>query len=512
MSWRKWLFPCLLLAFAVRLSAQLPDGSVAPDFTGQDIFGQTHHLYDILDSGKIVLIEISATWCPPCWVYHTSHALQDLYAAHGPAGDDKMRIFFIEGDPSTNLNCLYGQAGCNGGSAGNYVDGTPYPILDNSSIANAYQIGYYPTLFVICPNKKTYRVDPLNATSLWEKASQCPVALGVHNAGIFQYNPGTELRELCGIQELAPTFALTNLGNTALTAATIELKWNNNMVQTLQWSGYLNTYGEAPITFANESISNEGILKTTITSINNGTGDEDFSNNVRNDQFTLAPQFNTTQVLLKIRTDNYGEETYWEVRDDLGLVLENGGNHDIGPTGGGAFPLGTPIGPGSYPSLSIIRDTLELPANGCYSIHFSDAYGDGICCDFGTGYYKLYDLDNPGVPLITGGEFEDYSRRAFGAGVLSATSDPIQDLNLEIYPNPAFEFLNVEIEAASGSDIAAQVFNTLGQLQYAFPFEKAISGGNHWQIPLVGWPAGVYFLQLRLNGKLTTKTFLVAQK
>jgi hypothetical protein len=283
------------------------------------------------------------------------------------------------------------------------------------------------------------------------------------------------------------------------------------VVQTLQWSGYLNTYGEAPITFASESLSNEGILKTTITSINNGTGDEDFSNNVRNDQFTLAPQFNTTQVLLKIRTDNYGEETYWEVRDDAGVMLENGGNHDVGPLGGGAFPLGTPIGPGSYPSLSIIRDTLELPATGCYSIHFSDAYGDGMCCDFGTGYYKLYDLDNPGVPLITGGEFEDYSRRAFGAGVLSATSDPEQSLNLELYPNPASEILNIEIEAAAGADISAKVFNTLGQLQHSFPLEKANQGGNHWQIPLGGWPKGVYFLQLRLNEKLTTKTFLVGR-
>lgn len=509
MNSRKLLFPSLLVAIAIRLSAQLPDGSVAPDFTAQDIMGQTHHLYELLDSGKIVVIEISATWCAPCWVYHTSNAMRDLYNEHGPAGDDKLRVFWVEGDPNTNLNCLYGPGGCNGGSAGNYVAGTPYPILDNAGIANDYQITYYPSIFVVCPNKKTYELDPLDADDLWEKARQCPVAFGAHNAGIFQYSPGTELSELCGVQELAPSFSLTNLGATPLTAATIELEWNNNALQTLQWTGYLSTYGEAPISFANQGLSNSGTLKTTITNINNGTGDDDFSNNVRNDHFTLAKQFNSTQVLLKIRTDNYGAETYWEIRDDFGTVLEHGGNEAVGPNGGGAFPLGPPNGPGSYPNMALIRDTLDLPSNGCYSIHFSDAYGDGMCCEFGTGYYRLYNLDNPGTPLISGGEFENYSRRAFGAGVISTASDLAQNIDVQLFPNPASDFLNVEIEAISGAEISGSIFNAFGQLQYLFPLEKSTVGGNDWQLPISGWPDGVYFLQLKIGSGIVTKTFVV---
>lgn len=503
------MFPLWLVALAFRLSAQLPDGSVAPDFTAQDLTGQTHHLYNVLDSGKIVILEISATWCPPCWVYHTSKAMQDLYAAHGPAGDDKLRIFWIEGDPNTNLNCLYGQAGCNNNSAGNYVAGTPYPILDNAAIASAYQITYYPSIFVICPNKKTYEVDPLNAEGLWEKAAQCPVAAGSNNAGIFDYNPGTDLLELCGTQNLGPSFALTNLGHQPLIAATIELKWNNNLLQTLQWTGNLNTYQEAQITLDNQAINNSGILKTTITNINNGTGDDDFSNNVRNDNFSQAAQFNTTQVLLKIRTDNYGEETYWEVRDDNGLVLEHGGNLEVGPNGGGAFPLGTPIGPGTYPNVAIIRDTLELPSNGCYSIHFSDAYGDGICCDFGTGYYKLYNLDNQATPLITGGDFGAYSRRAFGAGTLSATSAPLENVDIQLFPNPASDFLNLEIEVPPGAEISGNIFNALGQLQHRFPAEKAQIGGNHWQLPVADWPNGVYFVQWNIGTQRATRAFVI---
>ncbi len=509
MYWRKRLFLFLLLATAFRLSAQLPNGSVAPNFTAQDIMGKTHNLYNILDSGKIVILEISATWCAPCWVYHTSHALQDLYAAHGPAGDDKLRVFWIEGDPNTNLNCLYGPAGCNGGSAGNFVAGTKYPILDNTAIANSFQITYYPSIFVVCPNKKTYEVDPISADALWEKARQCPVAFGANNAGVFQYNTGTELYELCGTQAFAPSFALTNLGSTPLTAATIELEWNSNTLQTLQWTGYLSTYGEAAISFATQNLSNSGTLKTTIKNINNGVNDDDFSNNVRNDNFALAQNFNTTQVLLKIRTDNYGEETYWEVRDDNGGVLAHGGNQDVGPDGGGAFPLGTPIGPGAYPNLALIRDTLDLPTNGCYSIHFSDAYGDGICCDFGIGYYKLYNLDNPTAPLIVGDEFEDYSRRAFGAGTVSATQNLTDDIAVQVFPNPASDFLNIDIESPLASEITGTIFNALGQLQHRFSVEKSTLGGTDWQFPLSGWPDGVYFICLKIGDRSLTKTFVV---
>ncbi|MCC7467087.1 MAG: T9SS type A sorting domain-containing protein, partial [Saprospiraceae bacterium] len=468
---------------------------------------QTHHLYELLDAGKIVLIEISATWCAPCWVYHNSQALQDLYAEHGPQGTDRLRVFWIEGDPSTNTNCIYGPAGCNGGSAGDYTQGVAYPILDNADIANTYQIAYYPTLYIICPNKRLYEVDPLSAEDLWEKASTCPVAHGANNAGIFEYATGALLHEICGTQEVNPHFLLTNVGTTPLTQATIELKWNNSTVQTLEWTGDLPTYGEAPVTFQPLSITNTGSLPASISQINYGVGDEDLENNDRIDNFSKAKNFNSTQVLLKIRTDQYGEETYWELRDDEGAVLEFGGNQLVGPNGGGAFPLGTPIGPGTYPSLTIIRDTLELPANGCYSIHFSDAYGDGMCCDFGAGYFRMYNLDDPNVPILSGGEFDNYARRAFGAGVISATSETIWEHNLEIFPNPASSQVHIDIVTPSVPVTGIRIFNAFGQLITVLPNQ---TGGNtSWQVEVGSWPAGVYFVQTSVGGQVVSRSFVV---
>ena len=155
--------------------AQIPDGSIAPDFTATDIDGVSHNLYDLLNAGKTVYLDVSATWCGPCWNYHNSHAFRDLWEAHGPDGTDEAYCFYIEGDAATNIACLYGPSGCVGGTQGDWVTGTPYPIIDDAGIASAYQIAYYPTIFCICPDdKKVYEAGQLSAAALWSfRSSHC---------------------------------------------------------------------------------------------------------------------------------------------------------------------------------------------------------------------------------------------------------------------------------------------------------------------------------------------------
>ena len=51
----KHLYTALLALFiSFSAAAQLPDGSIAPDFTAEDINGVEHNLYSLLDQGKKV--------------------------------------------------------------------------------------------------------------------------------------------------------------------------------------------------------------------------------------------------------------------------------------------------------------------------------------------------------------------------------------------------------------------------------------------------------------------------
>ena len=159
----------LLIAIVVLLSfnnaqAQLPNGSVAPDFTLTDLDGTTHNLYaDYLDQGYTVFLDFSAVWCPPCWSYHTSGALEDLYENHGPLGHPNVNpsttndvmVFFIEADESSE-DCI-GGTGC--GTHGDWITGTTFPIIctdgtvNNNTVSSAYGISYFPTVYQVCPDR-----------------------------------------------------------------------------------------------------------------------------------------------------------------------------------------------------------------------------------------------------------------------------------------------------------------------------------------------------------------------
>ena len=496
------------LVFVLHLSAQLPSGAQAPDFTATDLNGQTWHLYDLLESGKIVILEVGATWCQPCWAYHSSGVMQDLYEEHGPQGDGRLQVLYVEGDPHTNLDCLHGLPGCNGYTPGDYTAGIDYPIFDNAAIADSFQVNYFPTLFVICPNKKLYEVNPVGAEALWEEAQKCPVASGTNNAGIFQYSPGTDLREICGTQNLSPSFNLVNLGSATLESATIELKWNNSTVQTMNWYGSLPVYGETPITLDAVPTSGAGTLRTQIVSVNGGS-DDDASNNLKINNFTAAPEFSSQQVILKIRTDNYAIETYWELRDDQGNVLDHGGNENVGPNGGNVIFDLTP-GVGTYPNNALIKDTLALPVGGCYSLHFVDAYGDGMCCNFGNGYYKLYNIDNPVVPIMTGDEFAANDNRRFGALSNSvAVGEATESFNLEIYPNPASDQLFMKWEMLKPTTVQGAVYNALGECVYRF--ENNQKSSDLQILTLNGWTQGMYWLELRAEDERVVRKFLIQQ-
>lgn len=507
----KVLLLFLMLAIS-RLSAQLPSGEEAPDFTATDVAGQSWHLYDLLAQEKIVLLEIGATWCGPCWAYHNGGAIQEFYAAHGPDGDAQAQVFFIEGDPVTNVDCLYGQTDCPGTTFGNWVDGTPYSVIDDSTIAEAYQATYYPTLFIICPNRKAYEVGQFDAAQLWEKAKQCPVALGTNNAGIFDFFSGTDLHEICSTLDLAPTLKLINLGSQPLTSALVQLRWNNAPLQNVAWTGNLPLYGEADIVVNNFSLSGTGTLETKIATVNYLPMDDDSTNNVHINHFVQASDFDSQKVVLRIRTDNFGAETYWELRDDLGNVLDHGGNEAVGPDGGGKY-FNISGGPGAYGSLALIKDTLDLPAPGCYSIHFVDAYGDGICCESGSGFYRLYNLNEPNAPVLWGAEFGAYDHRGFGAqgSITNAVSSEAAFIDGQLFPNPATDEAHFVFQLMAPASVNCLVYNAQGQVMFRQDSQQPVVGEQDWTVPVAGWPPGLYLLQLQAGGHRIARSFVIAK-
>ena len=173
----------MLLLFSKQSTfAQLPDSSIAPNWILPDTDGINRELYTYLNQGKTVFIDFFATWCVPCWNYHQTHAFLDLYKQHGPTGTltQEVMCFAIEIDLNTHLLDLHGSTG---GTQGNWMHLTKYPVLDLTSdtVSTQYDIHFIPLIYKICPDKRIFRLAQLSADDLYAEVASCSSTTSTEN-------------------------------------------------------------------------------------------------------------------------------------------------------------------------------------------------------------------------------------------------------------------------------------------------------------------------------------------
>lgn len=181
---KRFLLFTLLLGLSLTGYSQF---GTAHDFTVTDIDGGEHHLYSILEDNKIVIVDVSATWCGPCWSNHQAHILEDVYKALGPGGDDILRVIFYEGDANTTSADLNG-TGSN--TYGNWVEGTTYPIVNESPLQlnlNVYAPQGFPTVNIIRPSDQEIVEDAWNwdAQAIIDRVRELAEAEGI--SGVKDY-------------------------------------------------------------------------------------------------------------------------------------------------------------------------------------------------------------------------------------------------------------------------------------------------------------------------------------
>ncbi len=166
----KSLFFFLLIVLISPLNAQLEDGTLAPDFTGLDLDGNTINLYDILAEGQAVILDIGATWCFPCWEYHQTKALDEFTDTYGAQGTNEARVLFIEGDVKTSLEDLQGTGPS---TLGDWIADTNYPIMQLGGIPALYESFGLPFTYLVCPDRTLKLIGEIPAEFLAEEVAGC---------------------------------------------------------------------------------------------------------------------------------------------------------------------------------------------------------------------------------------------------------------------------------------------------------------------------------------------------
>ena len=367
----------------------------------------------------------------------------------------------------------------------------------------------------------------------------------------------------CGIAKIFD-IEVTNRGAITIEQGEIELRFNNEIIDTLNWNFDLETLESRSIEYdLQETISTENILEATFI---NTLTEEEFTPTDNTDRYSFGDDFLGVELTLTILPDESPEETTWEIKDQVtGEIIQEGG---------------------PYVESINQEEKFCLDPDRCYVFTMFDAGGDGMCCDNGTGTYSLSigeetvfngnfiftsedihgfcpgNLDcsliadyNLGFDEMTGnilinasggvgpysysidggvnfqeenffdyleaGEYHIVVLDADGqcsyeemiqVDQLTATSEiNHKDLKINVRPNPTEGVFNVDIEGANTLEqrLQFQILNATGKIIQERKMAK-YDDVFTTQISLLDYPDGIYYLRL-MNEEIRQLTKIIKQ-
>lgn len=133
-------------------------------------------------------------------------------------------------------------------------------------------------------------------------------------------------------------------------------------------------------------------------------------------------------------------------------------------------------------------------------------YLDGLCCEFGEGYFKVISQDNGVLFDGTGIEFEASTEGPFALSAVVSTKDYLFS-NLKIFPNPIIDELTIELPEDVSKIQSITLFDLQGKI--IFNSVNVNEAGGQINLNLSTLHSGLYLLQIRLeDGTIAQKKII----
>ncbi len=307
-----------------------------------------------------------------------------------------------------------------------------------------------------------------------------PIALFANDAKIKLEESCTPLPS-CETAPVAAKAILTNAGTSAITSAVISYTFDNGTPQVYNWTGNLAT--EQSITILLPLTTDDsGIVNAIITTVN-GAPDQRATNNSSQGIYILPTDptvYAENEVEFKLKRDNFGTETTWNLKNAAGDILYSGGPYNNG-------------------NSPVLTQTWSLPADGCYTFTINDSYGDGLAAP---GYYSIKTL--AGVTIASGGQFGGKDTKVFATDELLGTNGFDTANTIKLYPNPTTNSMTISVSKAAEAPNSYSIYNTIGQ-QIA---SQKITSDSDLRVNTSALSTGVYFIKLSKGTSTKTLRFI----
>jgi len=243
-----------------------------------------------------------------------------------------------------------------------------------------------------------------------------------------------------------------NGGTEDLLSADITYTLNGGPATFIEWTGSLAT-GEQDFVQINLNGLMDGTNTISFTvSAPNGLVDEKVENDVYNQDVTVILEGIFLELFIQF--DNFPEETSWEILDFDGAPIHRGGTYP------------------NVADMSTISESLCMP-EGCFTINFFDAQGDGLCCGYGIGFYELRTDD--GFILSRGDAFGNINTDNFCLPFACSLAAEV-GTNKETAPGAG----NGSLFINSTSGVGVVEFSIDGGVTFGTtPFFNGLSGGDY---------------------------------
>lgn len=278
--------------------------------------------------------------------------------------------------------------------------------------------------------------------------------------------------QICG-EEAFPVISLQNRGNNTITSVTLTYQLGSQTPQTVQWTGslaYLETDEIASPVFQLDS----DILFSASIEINGAQdefiGDNSFAKTLDNYQ---DDTYTTETITLTLKTDRFPEENSWQFYDQNGNLIRQ--------------------------SSDLLEETtytevFEVEPGKCYEFVILDSFGDGICCEYGEGFYRL--RTDSRQTINENAEFGSIDVTTFKIAPLLSSED-FNISEFTVYPNPTKSFITIESQL--DKELNLNVFDIRGKQIYVGKMNGKSS------IDFNAFSSGVYLLKIDDGNQSVTK-------